>query len=1224
MGELRLEVREFESLTRWRWLLTEEATGRPLADHPVDLTGPSDEYAAFTDLYRYLRWNAVPDRRTASEAEIVARAGAWAGREVLGEAIGQAIIEAAPVTVRVMFPPEAGFLLSWPLELAHAAGKPLAARGDVTWVYDLAVRPSGQGGDAGPGAAGRLRMLAVFSQPTSTSVLALRRERYELARLIRRIGARERRRVELTLLQYGVTRERLARIVDSGDGWDVLHLSGHGARGLVLLEKADGSPDPVDTGDLVDMLGPLRRRVKLAVVSACESAAATTAETLRWVGLTNQAEQLEQQADPAPAGPGQEGDQVGPPEQVITGIARALVTELGCAVVAMRYPVTDDFATAFTEDLYERLMGRGQQLGTALARAVPEAAGPQATPARPAISLATPMLFGAHAAGLTLEAPQGQPVLDTALLRMERFPREPERFVGRAQAMAQASAVLAASSGRTGVLLHGMAGSGKTACALELAYRHQDSFEAVAFWQAPELADQFAAGLAGLAAALDIQLGGYGFAMSDKITTLESLEVFLPRLRLLLEDNGILLVLDNLETLLTGSGGWRDPRWEPLITALTGHRGESRVILTSRMPPAGLGTSVLILPVHALSLDKSAALARELPSLRRLLHADAGPLRDAGGTTVAQDRDLVRRVLHVVQGHPNLMELADAAAADPGQLAAQLNAAGVTADGQVLDAFFRDGTTSLDAAQFLDALTTWTIATLAALPEPARLMVQFLACLEDNDRRSEIVDGNWADLWRRLDTPGGAPGWEPLVAVLTAAALIQDDQPAEQDDGEDPVVFYRMHPGVTQAIRATLGPAIQDATDAELAAFWSTLARQAMNQEGGEHSQMIVTAGLRAAPYLLRLRDWQTAGMLLERTLHRDASPSIIQAALPSLRAIADATGATADLGILAMAVQQVDPAEAERLLRAALDQTVSDGDFRSASAATGNLAEILRDMGRLEEALDLTGQGAEYTRRAGLGPWTQLVNEGRRLQILGFMGRHREVLDEIGGLQARMDELPSQAGPNDPVRPWNVREVILDVGHFSAGALGDWQQALDFNQAGLASKRARNVSDYEFAYAAYNNVGPLVNLGRLDDAERLMADCQQVFEDHDDLDQLGNVFAARAALEDERGRLAGALAFQKTAIRYAYLQREPRDVAISHHNLANYLWKADSDPAAQRAHRLAAALIYQLTGMTHELFQTGSELASEFPKAASSICREPLNRSSRSRRRPRESASAS
>jgi hypothetical protein len=95
------------------------------------------------------------------------------------------------------------------------------------------------------------------------------------------------------------------------------------------------------------------------------------------------------------------------------------VRELGCPVVGMRYPVSDEFAIGFADQ---------------------------------------PMAY---------------------------FPDEPVRFVGRAAAMARASAALAPDSGKTGVLLHGMAGAGKTACALELAYRHQDAFAALAFWQAP-------------------------------------------------------------------------------------------------------------------------------------------------------------------------------------------------------------------------------------------------------------------------------------------------------------------------------------------------------------------------------------------------------------------------------------------------------------------------------------------------------------------------------------------------------------------------------------------------------------------------------------------------------------------------------------------------------------------------------------------------------------------
>jgi hypothetical protein len=227
---------------------------------------------------------------------------------------------------------------------------------------------------------GTLRVLAVFSQPARTSVLALRRERYELARLFRRIAARERAAVELKIVQYGVTRDRFAEIADAGDGWDVLHLAGHGARGVFVLEHADGSPDYLDTASLIEMLRPTKHRLKLAVVSACESAAETVAETLRLVGLAEQAEDVEQ-ADAWPAGrgygPAHVGEGHAEPGDAghalvdgteVTGVARALVRELDCAVVAMRYPVTDEFAIALGAAFYEHVLGRRHTVDVAAAR----------------------------------------------------------------------------------------------------------------------------------------------------------------------------------------------------------------------------------------------------------------------------------------------------------------------------------------------------------------------------------------------------------------------------------------------------------------------------------------------------------------------------------------------------------------------------------------------------------------------------------------------------------------------------------------------------------------------------------------------------------------------------------------------------------------------------------------------------------------------------------------
>ena len=83
------------------------------------------------------------------------------------------------------------------------------------------------------------------------------------------------------------------------------------------------------------------------MVSACESAAATTAETLRWVGLEEQAQQFEQQAEQDTGAPARRRRAA---EPVMTGVARAVAGRLGCAVVAMRYPVVDDFAIAFADE----------------------------------------------------------------------------------------------------------------------------------------------------------------------------------------------------------------------------------------------------------------------------------------------------------------------------------------------------------------------------------------------------------------------------------------------------------------------------------------------------------------------------------------------------------------------------------------------------------------------------------------------------------------------------------------------------------------------------------------------------------------------------------------------------------------------------------------------------------------------------------------------------------
>src|SRR6202043_2628388 len=101
-----------------------------------------------------------------------------------------------------------------------------------------------------------------------------------------------------------------------------------------------------------------------------------------------------------------------------------------------------------------------------------------------------------------------------------------------------------------------------------------------------------------------------------------------------------------------------------------------------------------------------------------------------------------------------------------------------------------------------------------------------------------------------------------------------------------------------------------------------------------------------------------------------------------------------------------------------------------------------------------LADQMIGYTRQAGHGPWTQLLDEATRLQVLNAMeGQASQVLAEVQRLRAHMDSLPATPGKDDVATPWNVREVLLDIGRNAARRLDLWQDALDLNSEVMASK---------------------------------------------------------------------------------------------------------------------------------------------------------------------------
>ena len=638
---------EFTDLATWRWVLT-DVGGGTIADHEVRLDRASWQFEAFGDLARYLSWHVAPDRLRQDQATVVADLGQWIGAAIFGP-VAAAMVAASPATVQVVVPTGARELLARPLELAHVGGVPLAAQ-NVTLVMDTGPAS----GEAEPVGV-RLRVLGLFSLPEGGQALSLRRDRQSLAGLIEDVGAMG-KAADVRVLQYGVTRNRLRDVLTDAEGWDIVHVSGHGSPGQFLLETDDGKPERVNAAQLAELLAPARRRLKLITLSACWSAAAAIAEQRQLLELPASAA--------ASTPPDGEPDDAAPAPG---SLAAELAARLGCAVLAMRYPVDDEFAITLSQRLYALLAGAGHPLPRALGLALRELGFRTASTGSSgeflALSLAAPALFGGSAVALRLPAPEGAPVTaDGALARkLAGLPPQADRFVGRTAVMGRASAVLAGQSGVPGVLLYGMPGGGKTACALELAYGHAHAFDQLIWYKAPDEDADSTGALTDFALALEQYLNG--FQIAHAIDDADEMVTLYPQLVEVMSRYRLLIVIDNAESLLAEDGSWHDQRWSAVVAALTAHQGPGKLILTSRRVPAGL-TGVRTEAVGALSPDEALLLARELPHLRALSRGEVADI-DA-----AVARRLVRDVLNAGRGHPKLLELAEGQAAAPERLAA--------------------------------------------------------------------------------------------------------------------------------------------------------------------------------------------------------------------------------------------------------------------------------------------------------------------------------------------------------------------------------------------------------------------------------------------------------------------------------------------------------------------------------------------------------------------------
>ena len=264
---------------------------------------------------------------------------------------------------------------------------------------------------------------------------------------------------------------------------------------------------------------------------------------------------------------------------------------------------------------------------------------------------------------------------------------------------------------------------------------------------------------------------------------------------------------------------------------------------------------------------------------------------------------------------------------------------------------------------------------------------------------------------------------------------------------------------------------------------------------------------------------------------------------------------------------------------REILARALAMDDSALAARAAFPLVRCCRKTGRIDEALEVAEALAEYTQRAGLGPWTRLSAEVERLALLSLKGQDQPVLGEARRLRAEMDSLPAEAEGQEIEPSWRVREMLLNVGAAAASQAGRRQEALDFALAAVELTRARGATPAEVAHAQTIVCDALRALGLTDQAEELIEASREALEEAHDNYALSRMLAGLADIRYEQGNSSAAIKISGDALRCAYWAGDISDIARAHHWLGLYLAGNHAWRQAM-THLLAAGLIRTITNL--------------------------------------------
>ena len=1145
----------------WRWA------------HPDPAAAPGAGDAALVEVGRRLSEDFLAGPVGAALAARVAGAAGLnkvleLGLEVADRALGDLPWEALQV-------PEASG------EIVEVGGSPLVLHRNVA-LYRLV---SGQATGPAHQVRGPLRLLVAIASPETGDAELLDYEA-ELARIVAAVEpARKRGQAYVRVLNESSLEAINAALREDPEGFHVLHLSCHSRPGELVLETADGQPDPVSAARLLEEGVPAGADLPMVVLSGCST------------GLA--ARQARLHPDAAAAGQAAAGDELvkqqdDEGEAVLASFAVHLVNAGVPQVLAMQAPVTDRYATMLGGEFYRRLATDASPdpllaLAGARRRAERERlALPPDAPLRRRAEWATPTLT-THALRVPLfnwSEPSGpvRPPQDPVLAEGVVV-REVGDFVGRRAEMHQARRTLAGK--KAGLVLHGIGGVGKSTLAAEVLRSLGDDAGLVVSKAGQILVDDVL-GEVGARVHLAASGGEGGDRLARAALQLRAADAEWPdRWRLLAEQIlpglPMTVLLDNFEDNLRPAddgGGWqvRDPELAALLAGWARRPGQSRLVFTCRYPfrlPGQAERRLADLHLGPLSAAETRKLIWRLPGL------DALP---------AAGKD---RAYRDVGGHPRTLEYLDALLRG-GQarfddvaerMEDRLRARGITdpaawlaRPGRDLDASLAEAITlSVDdvvLAHLLEHLSATPVATeLVTGASVYRIPVDDTALAfqvgqpaqrpPDSDRRARIdrvqqaiqeaieraddgqisledagltaeeYDRYQADVAEEHRPPVEAP--DGLAAAATAARAAGLLTPVPHGDQAP---FHFVHRWTAAAIAALHPDATREA-HRRAAAFWywrvDTIPQsreqdvdQLLEARYHYHAAGDTDEAMAAHQEAVnQLQTWGQYGRAAE--LCRETLTWLP----PGSR---DAAGTEGTLGILAQ--QRGDYDEAERAHHRALETFERIGDQAGVASNYHNLGILAQHRGDYDAAEPLYRRSLEIKERIG-----DQAGMSTSYHQLGWLAQLRGDYDAAEPLYRRSLEIEERIG--------NEAGVSISYHHLGmlAQLRGDYDAAEPLYRRSLEIKE--RIGDQAGMSTSYHNLGILAQLrGDYDAAEPLYRRSLEIKERIGDQAGAASSYHQLGILAQDRGDYDAAEPLYRRSLETFERIGDQAGAASSYHQL--------------------------------------------------------------------------